>query len=112
MVVETVTVEAVHFKIRAVEVKWPEGHQIVIGGRLVSSTLGKDTKPYPDLPEYTPELFPVDLSDWIDGKYPEVAVSVLQDSGKMKQCGDVRACTLLFNSRERQTVTDWIRSQK
>lgn len=107
---ESIEVQVTRLKIRLVRIDFPGGHHIVIGGRLVSSSKDGKTVPHPDLPEYTEDMFPVGAGAWAYGEHPDVRVSMVTKHGR-RQLGYVRACTLMFTPRSRDTVSDWIRSQ-
>lgn len=115
MVVETtqITVKVIKTPIRLCKVVMNDGHQLVIGGRLVSAVRGGKTVPYPDLPEYRTEDFPADTEAFAYGELPEGQVRVLvQDkAGQMRPVGPVRALQLLFNARGADAVRQWIRQE-
>ena len=123
MVVEqtTVSVSVTRLPIRLIKVAHPHGHQLVVGGRLVSETVDGKTVAHPELPEYTREMFPGDFDAWCDFRLEDVQVLVrrlceTEDPKKpewrLTKLGVPRASVFLFTARDPQTVRDWIRSQK
>lgn len=115
MVVETtqITVRVIKNPIRLCKVVTNDGHQLVVGGRLVSEVRDGKTVPHPDLPEYRPEDFPADTEAFAYSELPEGQVTVLvQDkTGQMRPVGPVRALQLLFNARGADAVRQWIRQE-
>ena len=114
----TVSVSVMKLPIRLVKVVHPKGHQIVVGGRLVSETVDGVTTPRPDLPEYTREMFPGDFDAWSDFRLEDVQVLVRRlcetadpkkPEWRLTKLGVPRAHIILFTPRDRQAVTDWIR---
>lgn len=93
--------------IRILRVEWPEGHQVVVGGRLMSQTANGVTTPYYTMPEYTRGDFPSVFDEWEPG---EVAVyDVTRGKQRLEQ---VKACRLLFRAHDSDDVTDWLLSHE
>ena len=105
----TVEVRVMRLRIHLAKVSWPGGHQLVAGGRLVSSVKDGVSTPTPDLPEYDITQFPVDFIRWSDGLEPGVTVEMLGNGGTMRAVSCVRACTLLFAACPVDEVRAWIK---
>jgi len=105
----TIEIRVFRFQTRLVKVVFPGGHQIIVGGRLVSVTCNGVTTPHPELPAYRVEDFPVSFTDWSDGRYPDVHVYMAKASGNLREVSCVRASTLLLNAVDADEVRTWIR---
>lgn len=99
MVVTTVVVRQI--RPHLIRVEWPTGYQLVAGGRLVVETGCKK-----DMPEYTPEMFPVPFNEWQDGEHPEVDVIVVDRGGKL--AGPVAAQNHLFTVHAKDEIKAWL----
>lgn len=115
MVATAVTVEVLveRLKLYLCKVEFPRGHHIVVGGRLLSTTIDGVTTPHRDMPVYEMGMFPVRWDAWADGAHPDVRViTQASAAGKPKLASCVRACSLLFNPRGEETVKSWLRQQQ
>ncbi len=108
-VVETaVEVRVVKMRVRLLKVTSRRGYQLVCGGRLVLQCQDGVKTPHPELPAYRMSDFPVNLQRWVDGKYADVTVNIVD---RKKQLGPVRACTLLFRACSPEAVKAWLRKE-
>lgn len=114
MVIEATTVEVLveHLRLYLCTVEFPRGHHIVVGGRLLSTTLDGVTTAHRDMPVYEMGMFPVSWDAWTEGAHPDVRV-IMQASatGRQKPVSFVRACSLLFNPRGKETVRAWLQQE-
>lgn len=101
-----VEVRVVRMKIHLVKVSFSGGYHLVCGGRLVLERRDGKPTPHPELPEYTYSDFPVDINKWIDGKRPDVVVTV---GDRKKPLGPCRACTMLFTPCDACAVSAWLK---
>lgn len=113
MVAESVTVEVSveHLRLYLCKVEFKGGHHIVVGGRLLSTTVDGVVTPHRDMPVYEMGMFPVKFTDWCEGAHPDVRVLMQSAAGKLRPASCVRACSLLFNARAKETVRTWLRQQ-
>jgi hypothetical protein len=84
------------------------GYQLVLGGRLLLDALDGRHEPHPELPEYSPNMFPVPLDRWYeDGNGASVAI--VGKRGREHQVGAVRASTLLFTAFPPDVAGRWLK---
>ena len=111
MVATSTTVEVLVERLRLYlcKVEFPRGHHIVVGGRLLSATIDGVTTPHRDMPVYEMGMFPVSWDAWTEGAHPDVHVLIQASAtGRLKPASFVRACSLLFNPRGKETVRAWL----
>lgn len=111
MVAVTARVEVLveRLRLHLVKVEFPGGHHIVVGGRLMSVTADGVATPWRDMPAYETGMFPVPWDEWSEGAHPEVRVLIQRDArSSLRPCSPVRACSLLFNPRGKETVRAWL----
>lgn len=94
--------------IRLCRVEFGSGHQIVVGGRLVSETREGKTTPMRDLPAYTDDDFPADVEKFVYEEDRSVSVLLMDEFGVMKELKPVRACSILFHPVDADSVREWI----
>jgi len=115
MVTETTEVRVTRLRVRLLKVEHPGGYQLVLGGRLLLEAKDGQKVPHSDIPEYVPAMFPVPYSEWAyadDSESCGVKVTLVEDNGKERELGTVRACTMLFTPVPRDVATAWLRSKK
>lgn len=84
------------------------GYQLVLGGRLLLDALDGRHEPHPELPEYSPDMFPVPLDRWYDDGNG-AAVAIVGRRGGEHQVGPVRASILLFTKFPADVSGKWLR---
>lgn len=113
---EKLEVVVTRLKLRLVRVLHPGGYQLVAGGRLIVEDKAGVKTAHPDMPEYTPDMFPVDFSKWSDDNDWEespVKVEIVESNGRPRRAplSCVRASTLLFAHMPSEQVKAWLRSK-
>ena len=113
MVSETTEVVVTRLRCHLLKVEHAGGYQLVVGGRLLLEDRGGRKTPRPDLPPYTPEMFPVDYGEWDSSEGQDERVHVfMADNGRAThRIGDVRAATLLFTPLDPDNVRAWLLSK-
>lgn len=113
MVTTETEVVVARLRCHLLKVESAEGYQLVAGGRLILEDRGGTKTPHPDLPPYTPEMFPVDYGEWDASEGQDDRVRVyLGDNGRATHAvSDVRAATLLFTPLDADHVRAWLRSK-
>ena len=104
--VSITTVVVKRIRPHLIKVAWPSGYHLVAGGRLVVSKDADTYKQYPDMPEYTKDMFPVPFNSWQDGEHPEVDVTIV-DRGS-KHAGPIAAQNGLFTLHSIADIRSWL----
>lgn len=86
-------------------------YQLVLCGRLLLEVDGDNRIAHPDLPAYTPEMFPEDFVAWSDSGSDSTKVTMLTRKGKERDTGPVRASSLLFNALPVETAKAWLKER-
>lgn len=107
MVTTTIAVTVARLRIHLLKVVFPGGYHLVCGGRLLMEAKGGNRVKHPELPDYTPEMFP-SFAAWSNGNAKGVQVLISTPGGE-RTIGMVRACALLFTALPRDRITSWIR---
>jgi len=85
-------------------------YQLVLCGRLLLEVAGDSRIAHPDLPAYTPEMFPEDFVAWSDSG-GSTKVTMMTRKGKERDTGPVRASSLLFNALPVETAKAWLKER-
>ena len=111
--VETTTIEVTVTRLRPslLRVRHNAGYQIVLCGRLLLEVAGDRRVQHPDLPEYTPGMFPENFVEWSDSESTSTKVMMLTRKSKERDIGPVRASSLLFNAMPVEMAKAWLKER-
>ena len=102
--------------IALVKVTRGERCQLIVGGHLVLERVSGETHRHPELPEYTPDMFPCDFSEWeasqADSRYEDLNVKVeICRNGRFSSLGAPRAAAYLFSAKPKDEVVAWCQNE-